>query len=205
MEKNPPDVGLDEDGRSVVGERGHRPCSRFADPGEGRQHLDGVGEPPSVFRYDLLRSFLQVDGTPVVSHTLPERENPRERRHREGPEAGKRLDEGGVFLQHPLHLCLLEHDLGDEDAVGVAFFPPGELPPVLTVVAADNTPEAFEIGVRKPGRRAREELSGIVWVLFSHGSQDTDTPQGSPGVKGGQEFCEIRIYSVRPTAVKSLT
>ena len=43
-----------------------------------------------------------------------------------------------VFYRHPLHLRLLEHDLGDEDPVGIRCFSPCEVPPVIAIIVQDN-------------------------------------------------------------------
>jgi len=44
------------------------------------------------------------------------------------------FDEENIFLDYPLDLRLLQHDLGHEDAIGIARRAPGEIAAVTAIM-----------------------------------------------------------------------
>src|SRR5882672_5429911 len=69
---------------------------------------------------DGLRSGVQITGPRVVAQPAPQRQDIVERRCRERLHAGKTRKEAPVVRNNGGNLGLLQHDLGEPDAVGIA-------------------------------------------------------------------------------------
>src|SRR5262245_2514924 len=146
-------VGVHEGGVLAVGEGEDGPRRVASDPRHAPESGPVVGEPPRVADHRLARDAVQAAHAAVVAARPP---GPRH-----FPRAGLReLCEGGIAREElvilgddPAHLRLLEHDLGDEHAVGLARAAPRE---VATVVGIP----AEEAAVKGALRRRVRELHG---------------------------------------------
>ena len=96
-----------------------------ADAGELRQ----VRRPPA--RRDLPSGAVEVNGPAVVPEPLPLADGVRDGGRREGRRGRPPLEPGEVARHDSLDLRLLEHDLADEDRVGIAGASPRKVAPVL--------------------------------------------------------------------------
>ena len=76
---------------------------------------------------DETSSPMQVEPPPVVAETLPLANHLRRARRGERLDRRPALEEGEIARNDARDLRLLEHDLGDEDRVRVARFPPGQV------------------------------------------------------------------------------
>lgn len=74
---------------------------------------------------------VQAEGPPVVAEALPGPDRLGRSGLRQRLRCRPAAHPGEVAGHHPAHLGLLEHQLGDEDGVGVAGTPPGEVAAVL--------------------------------------------------------------------------
>jgi hypothetical protein len=115
-------------------DREHRPPER-----EGRDGVGGVAADAGKLRQivrpaarrDALRRPVEIDGAPVVSEPLPGPDDVGERGRGERLRGRPALEPLPETRDDALDLRLLEHDLGDEDRVGVAAPAPGEVAAVL--------------------------------------------------------------------------
>ena len=73
-----------------------------------------------------LRAAVQVARAAVVAQAAPQRQHVVQRRGGQRGHVGKALQEARVVVQHRGHLRLLQHDLGQPDAVRVARVLPGQ-------------------------------------------------------------------------------
>src|SRR4051812_44569116 len=73
---------------------------------------------------DDLRATMQVACTAVVAESAPQRKDVVERRLREPEDVGKSLEKALVVAEHGGDLRLLQHDLGEPDAIRI----PARLP-----------------------------------------------------------------------------
>ena len=72
VDKGPPYVGLEKDGRSVEGEGGNCGGGCPAYSRKGHQCLERGGEIPTERGHDRLGDFLQRECSSIVSHPLPD-------------------------------------------------------------------------------------------------------------------------------------
>src|SRR3989441_541744 len=110
--------------------------------GQRAQALGAVGQTPVVTGHRLAGDPVQADRADVVAERVPE---PAHLAHPRGGEAVDRrvaLEELMVLRNHPLHLRLLQHDLGDEHPVRVARAAPGKIAAVLRVPREQTPLEA---------------------------------------------------------------
>ena len=102
-----------------------------------------------MFADDFLGKQAEHQGAAIIPHPLPESEQTGERRLGKGLKIGKRGKEFAVFPDHPFDLRLLEHDLGDQDPVGIFCLPPGKIASVRAVVIVYGLPKRSDRGGRK--------------------------------------------------------
>ena len=122
-----------------------------------------VGQPAAVLGDDDPRRRVQVAGPGVVAEALPGLAHRRLGGRRQVVEGRVLAQEAPVVALDPVHLGLLQHDLGDQDPVGVAGPPPGQLAPLGPVPGQQPALEAPHQGGRAgPAFRASEMLSRCV-------------------------------------------
>src|SRR5216683_3773505 len=140
--EHPADIGVDDRHRPPVGEASHRAGGVAADPPHRPQRLLVVGQPPAVARDRLARDAVQVERPDVVPERVPEP------LHVIGGGGGERLErrvaieELVVLGHHPIDLRLLQHDLGDQDVIGILGAPPRQIAPVPGIPGEEAPPEA---------------------------------------------------------------
>jgi hypothetical protein len=69
--------------------------------------------------------LLQTDRSIVVAHPPPRADHLRPRCTGKRSKGRKSFEKRRIFLQDAAHLCLLEHNLGDENTVRIKFLSPG--------------------------------------------------------------------------------
>ena len=143
---NPPDVRVDRQHVAPEGE--------IADGGGGvRTDAGELGEVvrPAVNGH-LPGGTVQIDGAAVVAEPLPLDDHVRRGRARERLDARPALEPGLPARDHAVDLRLLQHDLRDEDRIGIVRPPPGQIAPVLLVPGQEQLPHRPEPrGRRRPG------------------------------------------------------
>ena len=109
-------------------------------PGSSASCCAGARKVAAVLRHHDLRAAVQVAGAAVVAEAAPEREHLVERRRGQARHVGKALEKARVVGQHRGHLRLLQHDLGQPDAVRIARVLPRQ---AMTPGAALPVDDAF--------------------------------------------------------------
>jgi len=87
---------------------------------------------------------MKISSPGIVSHALPHLQHPVQRGLSQGSQVGKSFQKTWIVPQNPLHLGLLQHDLGDQDVVGVLSAPPGQIPPVLGIPRQKSPPKLVD-------------------------------------------------------------
>ena len=133
-------VAVQSGGADIVGDGCDGPGGVGADSGQALQPLDAVRE-VSAGCGDGLCCGVQVPRAGVVAQALPELEHlvligGRQRKH-----VREALQKALVVAAHSLGAGLLEHDLREPDAVGVARAPPGQLAGVAVVPGKQQVAE----------------------------------------------------------------
>lgn len=143
-------VGVHNGGGAVEGKGCDRACGVAANAGEGCEK-DGIGGKPAVvFGEDHAGGLLQVAHAVVVAEPFPLAE---EFCFGGGGEGGE-VREGGekAFEASVLQNCgnggLLEHDLGNEDGVGIGGAAPGVVPSLLMEPPEDGAAKGADISQR---------------------------------------------------------
>lgn len=149
------DVGIDDGDGEAEGEGGHRAGGVGAKAGEGGEG-GGVGGEAAVVQFeDGPGGFLEVADAVVVAEALPGLEEFGFGGGGEGGEVGEGGEEAlkAAVLSDSRDGGLLEHDLGDEDGVGIGGAAPG-------VVLA--------VGL-KPAEEGAAEGAGVAAGVFGGG------------------------------------
>ena len=132
----------------LEGEAGDRTCSVGSDSGQLLERLD-IGWKLAAMIDHCLGGSLEVDCTPVIPQAGPDLDHVGRWRF------GKRVDGRESFQpavevgDHPVDLRLLEHYLGNEDGIGIARVPPGQVAPVVLPPAEQVVPERENLVERR--------------------------------------------------------
>ena len=155
-EQHPRDVSV-ENGRALP-EREAQDRSRrvFANALEGSQRRFVARQLAAVSFDGLARDRVQAPGTDVVTERPPRGRDVSLGSGRERLERRVLLEPLVILRQHPVHLRLLEHHFGHENAVGIASQPPRQVPPVAAVPFQETTSE--QPPGRRPGERGQLRL-----------------------------------------------
>ena len=158
------DVGIDDGDGEAEGEGGHRTGGVAPEAGEGGEG-GGVGrEAAVVLLEDGPGGFLEVADAVVVAEALPGLEELGFGGGGEGGEIGEGGEEAleAAVLSDRRDGGLLEHDLGDEDRVGIGGAAPGVVLAVGLEPAEEGAAEGTAVaeGVFGGGWFQREERIG---------------------------------------------
>ena len=127
-------VRFNEWDRFVKGKRQYGAGRVIPDAGKTREEFHIRAKPSAVLLCNNFTDLLERCCPPVISQALPGSEQIAQRRIRQRSEVWKPVYKNGIFFEHALHLCLLQHDLGYEYAVWVARASPWQFPPMLAVM-----------------------------------------------------------------------
>jgi len=86
-----------------------------------------------MFFHDHERGGAEIPGAGVIAETLPCVENVAFRGCREGSEIGETAEPVIIIRNDSGDLGLLEHELGDEDRVGVRRVAPGKIAAIFAI------------------------------------------------------------------------
>ena len=158
------DVAVDDGQRQAVRDREDGARGVEAHAGHGQRGLERPREAPAVALGHVLRAAVEVARAVVVAEPRPGGEDLLLRLLGERLQGGEALQERLVVGSRRLHRGLLEHDLGDPDAVGVRRPAPRELAPVAVVPAQEGAPRRGPVhagslpdrGGGRPARAGRE-------------------------------------------------
>jgi len=136
--EHPPDVAIEDRRPATKGEDADRRRRRATDSGQARSELRVAGEAAAVVADDGLRAQVQVARTGVVAEAGPRFEDARQWRRSERRERRKAGEEALIVGNHGAHLCLLQHDLGQPDVVGLAALLPRQVVAPLGFLPGDH-------------------------------------------------------------------
>ena len=143
------DVRVDELGASLVGERRNGARGILTDSRQLAQTF-GLGGQTAVRQSTLLchcsREAVQITGACIIAESLPRLAHLTRSRQGEMCQTRKPLHESIVEAKHARDLCLLEHQLGYEDAIRVACPPPGKVASILPVPCTQSAAEGRVTG-----------------------------------------------------------
>jgi len=120
-------VGVDRGMSKAEGDGGDGAGGVLPYSGESEKVSVGVGEAAGVVADDGAGGGVDATGAGVVAEPGPEAEDVVEGGGGEGPGCGERFQEALEEGDDTIHLGLLEHDLADEDVVGLSGAAPGEV------------------------------------------------------------------------------
>src|SRR5712691_2097365 len=146
-----PDIGIHERRVLPVREGQEGAGGIAADPAHAPKLRAFVGKPSAVARHRLAGDAVEVLRAAIVSQRVPGARHVGESRVRELLERRVASEELAILGDDPVDLRLLEHDLGDEDAIGIAGPAPREVAAVSRVPGEQAPMEASpraEIGRR---------------------------------------------------------
>jgi len=129
--KGPPedsrDVGVDGGLGALEGEGGHGTGCVAPDSGEVEEPIGLGREASRTVADDLASQPVEVCRAAVVAEPIPVLAHGGGAGSRQRLQRGEALEKGVIVLLDPSHLGLLEHDLGDQDAIRIARPAPGEV------------------------------------------------------------------------------
>src|SRR5499425_2145242 len=131
--EDPSHVGIHEGGVPAVGEGENGPRRVASDPRHAQERGAVVGEPARVACHRLARDAVQAAGAAVVAEGTPRLRHLSRAGLRELREGGIAREELVILGDDAIHLRLLQHDLRDEHAIGLARAAPREIASVASV------------------------------------------------------------------------
>ena len=200
---HPPHVCVEKRHVPLVGKRGDSSGRVGADAGKLLEIRRIVGKRAAELIDHRPCRALQIHGPPVVTESGPNADDVGRRGIGEVLDGWKSLQEPRVVGKHAIDLCLLEHDLRDEDRVGITGPPPGQVPSVLLEPSKQPVPDACNPGLlslvrylhacRYCGRRGRliSYRYGRSRTFRTKSSQNSTASSGGGGGR-------IRRYAAWP-------
>jgi len=133
-----PDVAVQDRRMPAKGEHGDRRRSRSADAGQLRKRRRIAGETACMHANDPARGRMKVSGARVIAKAAPETQHLvlgclRQRLH-----VGKSAQKALVIGDHRVDARLLQHHLGEPDAVRIARTLPGKVMASVAPLPADE-------------------------------------------------------------------
>ncbi len=158
MDKDAADVRLNKYNRLVKGKGADSSGCGSADAGQGLEDLDCPRDPAAVvINNDGGQSF-ESQGPAVIAQPLPSFEDGTQGGAGHGLDRGEAAEKLPIFLNNPLDLGLLQHQLRQEDLIWIVRPSPGEHPLVLAIVGIDPLlKQSYPLGA---------ELDGSLHILF---------------------------------------
>ena len=124
--QNASSVGFDNRNWLIKGERGNGIGRITPDTGQFTDCREIARKSASMAMLDGFRNRMQVASSRVIAEALPRVEDVTFRSPRQGGEIWEAAEPLIIIRDNGGNLSLLEHELGDEDGVGIASLAPGE-------------------------------------------------------------------------------
>ena len=154
-------VGVDERGVLPIGEGEDGARGVAPDAAHGPERAGVVGQAPVIAGERLARDALQIQGPHVVAERVPGALDLGGLRLGQALERRVPREELVVLRDDPVHLGLLQHDLGDQDVIGIG----GAAPRQLALMAPIPAEQAQ---LKAPARcRGRDEGRGPRAALYN--------------------------------------
>jgi len=149
--EDPLDVAVEHRCHNAEGDARDRRRGVAADARQRQQAVEGARK-AGTGRRDLLCRGMELPRPPVVAEAGPESEHVVQGRRGQRFHGRKAVQEALVIRQHHLDARLLQHHLGEPDAIGVALPPPGQVAavPVKPVEKSLDVPHRVILSGRRP-------------------------------------------------------
>src|SRR5438067_1141226 len=162
-----PHVGVEHGGAAAERERQHGARGVPADPRQRAQRVAVVGKATAITRERLARDGVQTYGANVVAERVPQAAHVADVGGGERAQRRISAQELSVLRDHPLDLCLLQHDLGHQHAVGHARASPGQVATVTRIPGEETTLERAHDGLRRR-HGAQSSTRRVQWTPCRH-------------------------------------
>ena len=139
--QNASSVGFDNRNWLIKGERGEGIGSVTPDAGHRANCGEIVRKSGAVLSVHDFSGCMKIAGPRVVAETLPRVEDVTFRSPSQRAKIREPAEPLIIIRDNGGNLGLLEHELGDENGVGIARVTPGKIPAVLAIPAAQRTDE----------------------------------------------------------------
>lgn len=110
----------------AIGDAEHGGRGIMADAGKLSRFIIAVGETASKLLHDLSRGLVHMTGAAVVAESRPQSGDALKASARQMVKGWEGAEESLIIGDHGCNLCLLQHDLGNPNSVGVARAAPGQ-------------------------------------------------------------------------------
>src|SRR5262245_31147860 len=127
------DIGVDQRGVLAVGEGQDRACRVASDARHAATGRAVRRQPAVIARYRLARDAVEAPGAPIVAERAPHARHLATLGARQILHGRIAREELAILGDDPIDLCLLEHDLGHEDAIRLSRPSPRQIAPVTRV------------------------------------------------------------------------
>ena len=122
-----------------------------ADAREALERTDVGRQTATMFCEDDPSETVEVQGAAVVAKSAPGPQNVTNRGLRKRAQRRKAGQEARPCLLHAGDLCLLEHDLGDQDGIGIPGRSKAQTPAAAVIPAQDRPVKLGEVGFENAG------------------------------------------------------
>src|SRR3989338_2609010 len=135
MDEDSPDIGVDRDGILICGENPDRGSSIWADARQSLMTVEGSQHIPLVFLRDDPCGLVEIFRPVVVAEPEPFPEDIRAVGLRKLMDGRPFPQPPTIISDNPVHLRLLQHNLGEEDGIRVCRVAPGQVPSLPCIEA----------------------------------------------------------------------
>jgi len=135
------DVRLDDWHSLVEREGGDRAGGITSNPGKSLDRIQSARKPATMFFHHGDGSRTEITCARVIAEALPGVKDLLFGSSRQGGEIGETLHPLIIIWEDGGDLRLLEHELGDQDGIGIAGAAPGKIAAVSAVPGAERAPE----------------------------------------------------------------
>src|SRR5262245_60462122 len=122
--EDPADIGVDQRGVLAVGEGQDGACRVSSDPRHAAKGRAVRRQPAGIARYRLARDAVETPGAPIIAEWAPHARHLATLGARQMLHGRIAREELAILGDDSIDLCLLEHDLGHEDAIRLSRPPP---------------------------------------------------------------------------------
>ncbi len=118
-------VRLDKDDRLIEAVGQHGGGGIRADSREADQFCLGGGDQATVIGDDFLSCLVKILGAAIIAQATPSNQDVGQRGRGEAKDIRKTGDKAVKLWDHPLNLGLLQHQLANQNKIGIGALPPG--------------------------------------------------------------------------------
>jgi hypothetical protein len=148
--QNARSVGFNNRNWLIKGERGDGIGRVTTDTGQCTGCREIARKSASMEMLDRFRNRMQIASSRVIAEALPRVEDVTFRSLGQGGEIGEAAEPLIIIRDNDGNLSLLEHELGDEDGIGIASLAPGEETTMAAIPIRQRAMKALFLESHKP-------------------------------------------------------